>query len=168
VLGRELVTASLVVTSFTDPIAAVAIVIDDQFGVDAAGALSMRLADATRVPDAAGAVLPPQVLVDGTRSILVYAVTTTGPSPRVFVDNPSNGELAGVFGSPAGVADLAAVLAASGAAAAAQQPLVGGPGLRQVSVVLGDGPVVTGRANKRAPAKNVTTRKAAPRRGSTR
>ncbi|HEX5145280.1 MAG TPA: DUF6603 domain-containing protein [Mycobacterium sp.] len=142
VLGRELVSATTVVTSFTDAVSAIAIVVDDELGGDAAASISMHLADAERGLDASGAVLPPQVLVDGTRSILIYAVQMTGPNPRVFVDNCARGELAGVFGSPSGVADLAGVLAASGPAAAAQQPLVGGPGLRQVSMVLGDGPVL--------------------------
>jgi hypothetical protein len=175
VLGRELVTASVVVTSFTAAVSAIAIVVDDQLGGDAAANISMHLGDAERGLDASGAPVPPQVLVDGTRSILIYAVQTTGANPRVFVDNCARGELAGVFGSPAGVADLAEVLAASGAAAAAQQPLVGGPGLRRVSIVLGDGPVVPPAptptkppvktvppVKKAAPAREAAAQRAAP------
>jgi large repetitive protein len=175
-LGRELVTASVVVTSFTAAVSAIAIVVDDQLGGDAAAKISMHLADAERGLDASGEPLPPQVLVDGTRSILIYAVQTTGANPRVFVEHCALGELAGVFGSPAGVADLAGVLAASGAAAAAQQPLVGGPGLRRVSIVLGDGALVppaptppgkpagpiAPRVTKAAPAKKSPAKKAAP------
>jgi hypothetical protein len=138
VTGRELTSASLAVTAFTDAVNAIAVVIDDQLGGDAAASVSMRLLDAVRTLDVSGHPVPPQVLVDGVRSILLFAVETTGPNPRVFVEGCGGGQLAGVAGSTVGVPDLAAVLAASGVAAAVQQPLVGGPGLRQVSIILGD------------------------------
>jgi hypothetical protein len=82
--------------------------------------------------------VPPQVLVDGVRSLLIYDVQTTGPNPRVFVDGGTGGQLAGVLGSDRGVADLAETIATYGMAAAVAQPLVGGPTLRQVSIALGD------------------------------
>ncbi|HEY7009692.1 MAG TPA: hypothetical protein VH395_12170, partial [Jatrophihabitantaceae bacterium] len=138
VLGTELTAAALTVTTFTDPVNAIAIAVDDQVGGDAAAAVSMRLADAERTPDAAGDPVPPQVLVDGVRSLLIYDVQTTGPNPRVFVDGGTGGQLAGVLGSDRGVADLAETIATYGMAAAVAQPLVGGPTLRQVGIALGD------------------------------
>jgi hypothetical protein len=134
VVGRELATAPLVVTTFTDAVTAIAIVVDDAVGGDAAASVSMRLGDAQRALDGNGEPVPPQVLVDGVRSILLYTVVTTGPNPRVFVDGCGGGQLAGVLGSASGIASLAAVLAASGAAAVVQQPLVGGPGTRTVTI----------------------------------
>ena len=110
VTGRELATAGQVLTTFTDPVAAVAVVVDDRIGADAAAELGMRLQDAQRPTDPDGNPLPPQVLVDGTRSILVYAVTTTGPVPGVLVTGGNNGQLAGVVGSADGTAMLAAAL----------------------------------------------------------
>lgn len=98
----------------------------------------MRLADAERVLDAAGDPIPPQVLVDGVRSLLIYTVRTTGPNPRVFIDGAATGQLGGVLGSPTGTADLAAAITAFGMAAAVAQPLVGGPGLRHLTIVLGE------------------------------
>jgi hypothetical protein len=137
----ELATAAQVVTVFTDPVNVIAVVVDDYLGGDAASALSMRLLDADRATGAADAVLPPQILVDGVRTILLYPVITTGPEPGVLVDGCGGGQLAGVLGSAAGPAAFAGQLAASGIAAAVQQPLVGGPGQRRVSIALGDGPV---------------------------
>ena len=52
--GHELVTAARVVTTFTDPVSVVAVVIDDYLGSDAAAQVSMRLLDAARELDAAG------------------------------------------------------------------------------------------------------------------
>jgi hypothetical protein len=138
VLGTELTAAALTVTTFTDPVNAIAIAIDDQVGGDAAAAVSMRLADAERSLDALGEAVPPQVLVDGVRTLLIYDVQTTGLNPRVFVDGGTGGQLAGVLGSDRGVADLAETLANLGVSAAVAQPLVGGPSLRQVSIALGD------------------------------
>ncbi|HEU5267283.1 MAG TPA: DUF6603 domain-containing protein, partial [Jatrophihabitans sp.] len=156
VVGTELTAAGLTVTNFTDPVNAIAVAIDDQVGGDAAAAVSMRLADAERTLDAAGDPVPPQVLVDGVRSLLIYAVQSTGPNPRVFVDGGVSGQLAGVLGSDHGVADLANTLATFGMAAAVAQPLAGGPGLRQVSIQLGDDappPPVPQPPVKKAPAK---------------
>jgi hypothetical protein len=123
--------------------------------------------------DASGSPEPPQALVDGVRTILLYAVDTVGPNPRVFVDGASSGQLAGVLGSSVGLPALAHALALSGVAAAVQQPLVGGPGQRQVAIALGDdapprpptpgppGPV-TGVVTpaKKATAKKATAKKA--------
>ena len=72
------------------------------------------------------------------RTILLYAVDTVGPNPRVFVEGASSGQLAGVLGSSVGLPALAHALALSGVAAAVQQPLVGGSGQRQVAAALGD------------------------------
>ncbi len=138
VQGHELTAAALTVTNFTDAVSAIAIAVDDRAGGDAAAEVSMRLADAERVLDADGDPVPPQVLVDGVRSLLIYPVRTTGPNPRVFVEGAAAGQLAGVLGSALGPADLAAAVARFGMAAAVAQPLVGGPGLRQVSIVLGE------------------------------
>jgi hypothetical protein len=138
VAARELASAVEVVTVFTDPVNVIAVVVDDVIGGDAAAQVSIRLADATRSLDPGGTPEPPQALIDGVRTILLYAVETVGPNPRVFVDGGTSGQLAGVLGSAAGLPDLAHSLAVSGIAAAVQQPLVGGPGLRQVSIQLGD------------------------------
>ncbi len=141
VVTAELATAAQVVTVFTDPVDVVAIVIDDYLGGDAAAAVSMRLLDATRQLDEAGGPRPPEVMVVGVRSILLYAVTTTGPEPGVLVDGCGGGQLAGVLGGTGGIDSMAAALAVTGVEASVQQPLVGGPGQRQVAVALGDGPI---------------------------
>jgi hypothetical protein len=145
VTGYELARAAQVATVFTDPVTAVAIVIDDYVGSDAAGQVSMRLLDAVRVLDAAGEPLPPEVLVDGVRTILLYAIAPDpakrDPAPGVLVDRCGKGHLGGVIGSATGVDDLAALLSTRGVEAAVAQPLVGGPGQRQVGVELGDGPI---------------------------
>jgi hypothetical protein len=133
------------VTVFTAPVSAVAIVIDDYLGSDAAGQVSMRLLDAARAPDASGEPRPPEVLVDGVRTILIYALgpslTRRGARTGVLVDGCGKGHLGGVIGSATGVDDLAALLASRGVEAAVGQPLVGGPGQRQVSFEMGDGPI---------------------------
>jgi hypothetical protein len=170
--GYELAKAAQVATVFTDPITAVAIVIDDYLGSDAAGQVSMRLLDAQRALDASGDPRPPEVLVDGVRTILLYAIAPSvaerAPRPAVLVEGCGKGHLGGVIGSTSGVDDLAALLATRGVEAAVGQPLVGGPGQRQVSVELGDGPVpdlaprrVTRR--RRRTTKPATKRTPAPK-----
>jgi hypothetical protein len=145
VTGQELAKAAQVTTVFADPVTAIAVVIDDYLGSDAAGQVSMRLLDALRVGDASGEPQPPKVLVDGVRTILLYAIAPgieRGPvRPGVVVEGCGKGHLAGVIGSTTGVDDLAALIATRGVEAAVAQPLVGGPGQRQVSVALGDGPI---------------------------
>ena len=145
VTGYELARAAQVATVFTEPVSAIAIVIDDYLGSDAAGQVSMRLLDAERVLDAAGDPRPPEVLVDGVRTILLYAIAPSAaqraPRPGVIVDGCGKGHLGGVIGSTTGVDDLAALLSTRGVEAAVGQPLVGGPGQRQVRVELGDGPI---------------------------
>jgi hypothetical protein len=179
VTGRELATASRVVTAFTDPVNVVAVVIDDELGADAAAEVSIKLSDATRLLDAAGVPQPPQVLVDGVRSILLYSVETVGPNPRVFVEGCSTGQLAGVVGSATGLAATAQSLAVSGIANAVGQPLVGGPGVRQVTLILGDDPAPVPPATdplvrppvkkgaKKAATKKVVDEKAAPKKAVT-
>jgi hypothetical protein len=160
-LARELVTAAQVVTTFADPVDAVAVIIDDAAGTDAAATVSMRLLDAERVLDAKGDPAAPQVLIDGVRTILLYAVAATGPEPAVLVDGCGQGHLGGVVGGVAGVAALAAVLTAAGVEAAVLPVLAGGPGIRQIAWTLGDGPiagqgprmVAPRRPTKRAPGK---------------
>jgi hypothetical protein len=170
--GYELAKAAQVATVFTDPITAVAIVIDDYLGSDAAGQVSMRLLHAQRALDASGDPRPPEVLVDGVRTILLYAIVPSAaeraPRPAVLVEGCGKGHLGGVIGSTSGVDDLAALLATRGVEAAVGQPLVGGPGQRQVSVELGDGPVpdlaprrVTRR--RRRTTKPATKRTPAPK-----
>ena len=145
VSGYELARAAQAATVFTDPISAVAIVIDDYLGSDAAGQVSMRLLDAARALDASGEPRPPEVLVDGVRTILIYALgpslTRRAARPGVLVDGCGKGHLGGVIGSTSGVDDLAALLASRGVEAVVGQPLVGGPGQRQVSFEMGDGPI---------------------------
>jgi hypothetical protein len=95
VLASSLVAAAQVATSFTDPVSAVAVAVDDYLGADAAGTISIRLLDASRVLDPAGVdPLPPQALVDGVRTILIYAITATGPEPAVLVEDCGGGQLA--------------------------------------------------------------------------
>jgi hypothetical protein len=163
VTGYELARAAQVVTGFTDPVDAIAIVIDDYLGSDAAAQVSMRLLDATRDHDAAGEPLAPQVLVDGVRTILLYAVTTTGPRPGVLVDGCGKGHLGGVLGKSGSLADLAALLATRGVDAAVGQPLVGGPGQRQVTIALADGPVDEYQARRVRRRRRRPTKRTAPK-----
>jgi len=72
-----------------------------------------------------------------------------------------------VLGSAGGVEGFAALLSTTGVAAAVQQPLVGGPGQRQVGITLGDGPISQSVPRsikpKRAPVKKaVPAKKAVP------
>jgi hypothetical protein len=127
-----------VVTAFTDPVSAVAVVIDDEVGGDAAAEVSINLADAVRPLDPSGTPQPPRVLIDGVRTILIYAVETEGQNPRVSVEGCATGQLAGVLGTSADAVAMAESLARSGIAAAVRQPLVGGPGDRQLGIALGD------------------------------
>jgi hypothetical protein len=156
VVARELATASQVLTTFADPINAVAIVIDDAAGTDAAATVSMQLLDAERVLDASGDPAAPQVLIDGVRTILLYAVASTGPEPAVFVDGCGRGHLGGVVGGSAGVAGLASVLSGAGVEAAVQPVLTGGSGTRQITWTLGDGPITGQPARPVAPPPATT------------
>ena len=164
----ELATAAEVVTVFTDPVQTVAVVVDDAVGGDAAGSLAMRLLDATRVLVASGEPRPPELLVDGVRSILLFAVATTGPAPAVVVDGCGGGQLAGVLGSSGSVSELAELLADLGAEAAVGQPLVGGPGRRAVSYVMADGPVDKAVPRSQRPAKKAPARKAPAKKATVR
>jgi hypothetical protein len=140
VAANDLAAAAQVVTTFAGPVSAIAVAVDDYLGADAAGKLSMRLLDATRVTSPDGRPQPPEALVDGVRTILLYAVITTGPQPAVAVDDCGGGQLAGVLGWSAGTAALAALVATAGIEAAVQQPLPGGTGQRQVRYTMADGP----------------------------
>jgi hypothetical protein len=166
--GRDLASAALVATTFTDPVNVVAVVVDDELGGDAAAEVSIRLTDATRALGAGGAPQPPQALVDGVRTILLYAVATVGPNPRVVVEGCSHGQLAGVLGSAAGLAAVAQSLATTGVAAAVRQPLIGGPGARRVSVTLGDDatPPAPAAATAMKAAKKATANKKAAKKAT--
>ncbi len=161
VSGVELATAAQVVTTFTDPVNVVAVAVDDYLGADAAGKVSIRLLDAVRVTDAAGAPRPPEALVDGVRTILLYAVSATGPEPAVLVDDCGGGQLAGVLGSSEGVDGLATLLTTHGIEAAVSQPLVGGNGRRQIRYTSADGPATPPAVPKSVPPKKATPAKAA-------
>ena len=69
----------------------------------------------------------------------------------MLVEDCGGGQLAGVLGSADGPAALAALLATQGIESAVSQPLVGGPGQRQVRYTLGDGPITP--PGKRARAR---------------
>ncbi len=162
----ELAKAAQVTTVFTDPVTAIAVVIDDALGDDAAAKLSMRLLDAERTVDAAGAQRPPELLVDGVRSILIYSIVTKGPDVGVVVEGCGRGQLAGVVGIGGSVSALAEILASIGVEAAVAQPLVGGGGTRTITYTLADGPVdkfvPRSVRRKRVPAKKTPAKKAAP------
>ncbi|MEO6713569.1 MAG: hypothetical protein ABIM89_09100, partial [Mycobacteriales bacterium] len=129
----SLARAAEVVTVFTDAVQTIAIIVDDAIGVDAAANVSMRLLDAERTLDAVGAQRPPELLVDGVRSILIYSVRTTGPAPSVVVEGCGRGQLAGVVGTGTSVSALAQILATVGLEAAVAPPLVGGAGRRSIT-----------------------------------
>jgi hypothetical protein len=159
--GRELASAARVVTAFTDPVSAVAVVIDDEVGGDAAAEVSINLADAVRPLDPSGTPQPPRVLIDGVRTILIYAVETEGQNPRVSVEGCATGQLAGVLGTSADAVAMAESLARSGIAAAVRQPLVGGPGDRRFRIALGDDADKPDKPDKPDKAVKKSTRKAA-------
>jgi len=89
----------------------------------------------------------------------------------VLVDGCGKGHLGGVLGTSGDLADLAALLATRGVDAAVGQPLVGGPGQRQVTIALADGPIENYQPRRvarrrRRPAKR-SARKAPARKART-
>jgi large repetitive protein len=73
--GAELVDgAAIVTTRFAGPVTAVAILIDDPLGTEAARGLVLSLDGAQRPVDADGRERPPAVVSLGNRSALVYTV----------------------------------------------------------------------------------------------
>jgi hypothetical protein len=106
--GAELVDAATVVTTrFTDPVTAVAVLLDDPLGTDAARGLALTLDGATHAVDAAGTALPPAVVALGNRSALVHAlVPDTAAGVSVGVATQAGWHVAGVLGSVVGVGDL--------------------------------------------------------------
>jgi len=131
--GAELIdAATLVTTRFVDPLVAVAILIDDPLGTDAARGLGLSLTGASRAVDAAGTPVPPTVVTLGNRSALVYALTAD-VSNRVWdgvsvgVASQSGWHLTGMIGSSVSVGDLVDRLTRHGVDAIIR-PIVGAPG----------------------------------------
>ena len=115
--GAELVDAATVVTTrFTNPVTAVAMLLDDPLGTDAARGLALTLDGATRALDAAGIALPPTVVALGNRSALVYALVpdvsalgdgaASSAGVSVAVATQAGWHVTGALGSVAGVGDL--------------------------------------------------------------
>jgi hypothetical protein len=143
-----------VATRFDAPVTAVAIAIDDAAATagDAATALGMRLVGAARALGADGQPEPPSILVQGVRTILVYAVVPDAPERRahanrararaglkeldpnvlVVVDGARRGHLVGVAGTTGSVPELLKTMARAGFDAAIRAPLLGGTGSRTV------------------------------------
>ncbi len=137
---RELARAAQVATRFDAPVRAVAVAVEDAPGTGRASAasdLEMRLEGARRAVGDDGQPTPPQVLVQGVRTILLFEIE---PEPRedvldphvmVIVEGRRDGHLAGVVGTTGLVAELAGSVTA-GFDAAVRAPLPGGTGTRSV------------------------------------
>jgi hypothetical protein len=129
--GAELVDAApLVTTRFTDAVTAVAVLLDDPLGTEAARGLGLALNGASRAVDAAGAEIPPVVVALGNRSAVVYAVVPDsvvdrrGGAVAVGVASQAGWHVAGMVGSPGIVGDLVDRLTRTGIDALIR-PLVG-------------------------------------------
>jgi large repetitive protein len=131
--GAELIdAATLVTTRFLEPPAAVAVLLDDPLGTEAARGIGLSLTGASRGLDPAGAPVPPTVVTLGNRSALVYAVIADAsgrPDGRsdgvsVGVASQSGWHLTGMVGSAAGVGDLVDRLTRHGVDAIVR-PLIG-------------------------------------------
>lgn len=174
---RDLTAAARVVTRFDAPVTAVAVAVDDPAraaGPDAASTVAIALTGAVRAVGPDGIVLAPVVLVQGPRTMLLYAVVpqpdpaALDPSVLVVVDGTRAGHLAGVAGLVGTVDDLARALATSGFDAAVAAALPGGSGRRRFGWRGGDpagpgGPVgaplaPTKKTKKTAPAKQTRKR----------
>ena len=135
---RELVRAASVVTRFDRPVRAIAIAVDDVGGADAAAAVEMRLVGAVRSAGPTGLPAEPVVLVQGVRSVLVFAVDPTpdpaafDPNVTVVVDNCRQGQLAGVAATVQTRDELVELLSRSGFDSSIAPPLAGGTGARTV------------------------------------
>ena len=118
--GAELVDgAALVTTRFDAPVTAVAILVDDPLGTDAARGLVFGLEGADRPTDADGTPRPPSVVAFGNRSALVYAIVPSvanriPPPIRVQVASQPGWHLAGVLGLVGGEPGAAGADAAVG------------------------------------------------------
>jgi len=164
--GAELIdAATLVTTSFPAPVSAVAVLLDDPLGTDAARGLGLSLAGASRALDAAGVPVPPTVVTLGNRSALVYAVIADVPgSPAdsppaaaagvsVGVASQAGWHLTGMIGAGAGVGDLVDRLTRHGVDAIIR-PFIG-PGNDLVSLAWAPGmtPVPVSTPPKKTPSK---------------
>jgi hypothetical protein len=162
--GAELIdAATLVTTSFAAPVSAVAVLLDDPLGTDAARGLGLSLAGASRAVDAAGVPVPPTVVTLGNRSALVYAVIADVPgSPAetppaagvcVGVASQAGWHLTGMIGSTAGVGDLVDRLTRHGVDAIIG-PLIGpGDDLVSLGWAPGVSPVPVSTPPKKTPTK---------------
>ncbi|HEX7537951.1 MAG TPA: hypothetical protein VF391_13225, partial [Dermatophilaceae bacterium] len=128
--GAELIdAATLVTTRFLDPPRAVAVLLDDPLGTEAARGLGLSLTGASRAVDAAGTPVPPTVVALGNRSALVYAVIADAPDGvpggvSVGVASQAGWHLTGMIGSTVGVGDLVDRLTRHGVDAIIR-PLIG-------------------------------------------
>ena len=144
---RDLVAAASVTTRFDAPVRSVAVAIDDASGAsapDPASVLDMLLVGATRLTDASGAPIPPIVVVQGVRTLLVYDIVPSfgrpsdprvrpaDPNIKVIIDGTRHGQLAGVVGSLDSAAALVDTLTRSGLDAAVGAALPGGSGVRRI------------------------------------
>jgi hypothetical protein len=102
--GAELVDgATIVTTRFDAPVTAVAVLLDDPLGTEAARGLVLALDGAQRPTGADGNPRPPTIVALGNRSALVYALVpdVVGRVPRpvsVGVATQAGWHLAGVLG----------------------------------------------------------------------
>jgi large repetitive protein len=161
---RELVHASTVVTRFDAPVTAVAVAVDDASAVGTrspADVLDMRLVGATRRVGPNGEVVPPVILVQGVRSILVFDIDplpqsdAADPHVLVVVEGTREGQLGGVAGIVDTSARLVEALTVDGFDAAVRAPLPGGDGTRVVRLQSS-----TPTPLRKAPTARKRTRKA--------
>jgi hypothetical protein len=145
---RELAAAPVVATRFDAPIRALAVALDDagMSGAAAADPLDLRLVGAHRRLGPDGELLPPMALVQGVRTVLVFAIEPDDAQDRalrgrpdadpcvyVVVGGTRRGHLAGVAGCTSTVKVLLDTLATHGFDAAIGAPLPAGPGTRTVA-----------------------------------
>ena len=139
---RQLSRAASITTRFDRPITALAIAIDDSYldgRRDAASSIDMRLVGAIRSMDRDGQVVPPTVLVQGIRSILVYSIepqrddSARDPNVLAIIDNARNGQVSGVVGDISTVDAMVTALSDAGFDAAVGAAIPGGAGTRSVS-----------------------------------
>jgi hypothetical protein len=170
------------VTRFDAPVTAVAVAVDDAThagAADPAANLDMRLVGARRATGSAGAPLPPVVLAQGVRTVLVFAVVpdldeqTGGPAGPVLVvvEGTRDGQLAGVAGLVGSADELVETVSRAGLDAAVGAPLVGGPGTRTIrwrSAAAAERAAATRATAKRQPAKRQPAKRQPAKRATTR
>jgi hypothetical protein len=120
--------ASAVTTRFSAPVSTVAVVLEGA-APQRLDPLALELHGADLDVGPGGAPLDPTVVVLGSTSVLLYAVTPTQPSVTVRVRAGGDWGLAGVLGGATDVDGLARLLAERGVAAVAGRLLAtAGPG----------------------------------------